>query len=168
MGNMILTTATHLFQSLSSLQRLLNQDTAENVPRQSTFVDQILARIDGHVVKLSDPWGMVRRAAKQNGLLDSLRWLRLFARSGVDINVPVLAEYGELSRKGLVTMEEGSVFSGIALLSTWTRSMGRQDLQTSVSTMFASLEPAIQNALRSSGDNASWWSFRIFVTQSHY
>ncbi|OAX44683.1 hypothetical protein K503DRAFT_196614 [Rhizopogon vinicolor AM-OR11-026] len=141
--------------SLQSLQRLLNRDAAENTLRHSTFVDQILAQVDGHVVKLSDPWGMVRRAAKQNRLLDSLRWLRLFARSGVDIDVPVFAEYSELSRRGLVTLKQGSVFAEVALLSTWTRSMGRQDLQKSVSTMFASLEPAIQNALRSSGDNAS-------------
>ncbi|OJA10550.1 hypothetical protein AZE42_03139 [Rhizopogon vesiculosus] len=141
--------------SLQSLQRLLNQDAAENTLRHSTFVDQILAQVDGHVVKLSDPWGMVRRAAKQNGLLDSLRWLRLFARSGVDIDVPVFAEYSELSRRGPVTLKQGSVFAEVALLSTWTRSLGRQDLQKSVSTMFASLEPAIQNALRSSDDNAS-------------
>jgi len=152
---MTLTTDTHWLQSLPSMQRLFNQDGAENIPRHSVFVDQILTQADGHVVKLSDPWGMVRRAAKQNGLLDSLRWLRLFARSGVDISEPVLAEYGELSREGLVTLKQGSVFSGITLLSAYTRSMGRQGLQGSVSTMLASLEPAIQNALRSSGYNAS-------------
>jgi len=130
-------------------------------------VDQILAQVDGRVLALSDPWGMVRRAAKQNGLLDTLRWLRLFARSVVDINVQALAEYGELSRRGRVTLEQGLVFAGVTLLSAWQRPMGRQDLQKSVSTMFAGLEPAIQNALRSLGDNASWWSFRIFVMQSH-
>lgn len=148
------------------MPRLLNQDAAENAPHHSTFVDQILTQVDGHVVKLSDPWGMVRRAGKQNGLLDSLRWLRLFARSGVDINISILAEYSELSRRGLVTLQQGSVFAGIALLSAST--VGRQDLQKSVSIMFASLEPAIQNALRSSRDNATWWSFRIFVMQNRY
>lgn len=119
-------------------------------------MDQILAQVDGHVLVLSDPWGMVRRSAKRNGLLDTLRWLRLFARSGVDINVPVLAEYSELSRRGLVTLEQGLVFAGVTLLSAWNRSIGQQDLQKSVSTMFAGLEPAIRNALRSLGDNASW------------
>ncbi|KAG1756739.1 uncharacterized protein EDB91DRAFT_1332497 [Suillus paluster] len=150
--------------SLPILQRLLNRDSAESTSRHTTFVDQIFAQGDGHVVKLSDPWGMVQRAVKQNGLLDSLRWLRLFARSGVDINAPIFAEYSELSRKGLVTLKQGSVFAEATLLSAWTRSMGRQDLQKSVSTMIASLQPAIQNALQSSGDDASCAS--TFIRQS--
>ncbi|KAG0707722.1 hypothetical protein DFH29DRAFT_594927 [Suillus ampliporus] len=150
--------------SLPILQRLLNRDSAESTSRHTTFVDQIFAQVDGHVVKLSDPWGMVRRAAKQNGLLDSLRWLRLFARSGVDINVPIFAEYSELSRKGLVILNQGSVFAEAALLSAWTRSMGRQDLQKSVSTMVSSLLPTIQNTLRSSDNNAACTS--TFIRQS--
>ncbi|KAG1753463.1 hypothetical protein EDB19DRAFT_1903124 [Suillus lakei] len=150
--------------SLPILQRLLNRDSAENTSRHTTFVDQIFAQVDGHVAKLSDPWGMVRRAAKENRLLDSLRWLRLFARSGVDINVPIFAEYTELSRKGLVTLKQASVFAEATLLSAWTRSMGRQDLQKLVSAMIASQQPAIQNALQSSGDNASCAS--TFIRQS--
>ncbi|KAG1803828.1 uncharacterized protein HD556DRAFT_1226659 [Suillus plorans] len=141
--------------SLPILQRLLNRDSAENASRHTTFVDQVFAQADGHVVKLSDPWGIVRRAAKGNGLLDSLRWLRLFARSGVDINVPIFAEYSELSRKGLVTLKQASVFAEATLMSVWTKSMGRQDLQKSISTMIVSLQPAIKSALRSSSDNAS-------------
>lgn len=144
-------------KSLPILQRLLNRDSAENASRHTTFVEQVFAQADGHVVKLSDPWGIVRRAAKGNGLLDSLRWLRLFARSGVDIDVPIFAEYSELSRKGLVTLEQASVFAEATLMSVWTKSMGRQDLQKSISTMIGSLQPAIKSALRSSSDNASWW-----------
>ncbi|KAG1782540.1 hypothetical protein EV702DRAFT_387062 [Suillus placidus] len=150
--------------SLPILQRLLNRDSAENTSRHTTFTDQIFAQLDGHVVKLSDPWGMVRRAAKENGLLDSLRWLRLFARSGVDINVPIFAEYSELSQKGLVTLKQASVFAEATLLSVWTRSMGRQDLQKLISTMIASLQSAIKSALRSSSDNASCAS--TFIRQS--
>ncbi|KAG1878063.1 hypothetical protein DFJ58DRAFT_648717 [Suillus subalutaceus] len=145
--------------SLPILQRLLNRDSAENTSRHTTFVDQIFAQVDGHAVKISDPWGMVRRTAKENGLSDSLRWLRLFARSGVDIDVPIFTEYSELSRKGLVTLKQASVFTEATLLSVWTRSMGRQDLQKSISTMIASLQPAIKSALRSSSDDASALTF---------
>ncbi|KAG2078289.1 hypothetical protein BDR04DRAFT_1131999 [Suillus decipiens] len=141
--------------SLPILQRLLNRDSAENTSRHTTFVDQIFAQVDGHVVKLSDPWGMIRRVAKENRLLDSLRWLRLFARSGVDINIPIFAEYSELSRKGLVTLKQASFFAEATLLSVWTRSTGRQDLQKSISTMIVSIQPAIRSALRSSSDNTS-------------
>ncbi|KAG1772712.1 hypothetical protein EDD22DRAFT_947279 [Suillus occidentalis] len=144
--------------SLPILQRLLNRDSTESTSRHTTFVDQIFAQVDGHVAKLSDPWGMVRRAAKENRLLDSLRWLRLFARSGVDINVPIFAEYSELSQKGLVTLKQASVFAEATLLSVWTKPTGRQDLQKLISTMIASLQPAIQSALQSSIDNASWQS----------
>jgi hypothetical protein len=151
-------------KSLPILQRLLNRDPTESTSRHTTYVDQIFAQVDGHVAKLSDPWGMVRQAAKENGLLDSLRWLRLFARSGVDINVPIFAEYSELSRKGLVTLKQASVFAEATLLSVWTKSTGRQDLQKLISTMIASLQPAIQSALRSSIDNASWWDHRILIT----
>ncbi|KAG1827253.1 uncharacterized protein BJ212DRAFT_1256361 [Suillus subaureus] len=150
--------------SLPVLQRLLNRDSAENTSRHTTFVDQIFAQVDGHAVKISDPWGMVRRAAKDNGLLDSLRWLRLFARSGVDIDVPIFAEYSKLSRKGLVTLKQASVFAEATLVSVWTRSMGRQDLQKLISTMIASLQPAIESALRSSSDDALCAS--TFIRQS--
>ncbi|KAG1891051.1 hypothetical protein F4604DRAFT_1566337 [Suillus subluteus] len=145
--------------SLPILQRLLNRDSTENTSRHTTFVDQIFAQVDGHAVKISDPWGMIRRAAKENGLSDSLRWLRLFARSGVDIDVPIFTEYSELSRKGLVTLKQASVFTEATLLSVWTRSMGRQDLQKSISTMIASLQPAIKSALRSSSDDTSALTF---------
>lgn len=150
--------------SLPILQRLLNRDSTESTSRHTTFVDQIFAQVDGHVAKLSDPWGVVRRAAKENGLLGSLRWLRLFARSGVDINVPIFAEYSELSRKGLVTLKQASVFAEAILLSVWTKLTGRQDLQRLISTMIASLQPAIQSALQSSIDNASCAS--TFIRQS--
>jgi hypothetical protein len=150
-------------KSLPILQRLLNRDSAETTSRHTAFVDQIFAQVDGHVAKISDPWGMVRRAAKGNELLDSLRWLRLFARSGVDIDVPIFAEYSELSRKGLVALKQASIFVEATLLCVWTRSMGRQDLQKSISTMIASLQPAIESAFRSSSDDASWWGFRILL-----
>ncbi|KAG2034905.1 hypothetical protein BDR03DRAFT_900655 [Suillus americanus] len=150
--------------SLPILQRLLNRDSAENTSRHTTFVDQIFAQVDGHAVKISDPWGMVRRAAKENGLLDSLRWLRLFARSGVDIDFPIFIEYSELSRRGLVTLKQASVFAEATLLSVWTRSMGRQDLQKLISIMIASLQPVIKSALRSSSDDASCAS--TFIRQS--
>ncbi|KAG2054622.1 hypothetical protein BDR06DRAFT_982221 [Suillus hirtellus] len=107
--------------SLPILQRLLNRDSAENASRHTMFVDQVFAQADVHVVKLSDPWGIVRQAAKGNGVLDSLRWLRLFARSGVDINVSIFAEYSELSRKGLVTLKQASVFAEATLISVWTK-----------------------------------------------
>jgi hypothetical protein len=150
-------------KSLPILQRLLNRDSAENTSRHTTFVDQIFAQVDGRVAKLSDPWGMVRRAAKGSGLLDSLRWLRLFARSGVDMNVPIFAQYSELSQKGLMTLKQASVFAEATLLSVWTRSTGRQDLQKLISTMIASLQPAIKSALRSSSDDASWWGYWILL-----
>jgi hypothetical protein len=150
--------------SLPILQRLLNRDSAETTSRHTAFVDQIFAQVDGHVAKISDPWGMVRRAAKGNELLDSLRWLRLFARSGVDIDVPIFAEYSELSRKGLVALKQASIFVEATLLCVWTRSMGRQDLQKSISTMIASLQPAIESAFRSSSDDASCAS--TFIRQS--
>ncbi|KIJ69367.1 hypothetical protein HYDPIDRAFT_36436 [Hydnomerulius pinastri MD-312] len=132
--------------SMPSLQRLLNRD-ADSAARFSTYIDATLTNPGGGGLELADPWGVVRRFTdRADGLTSGLMWLRLFARSGVEIDVPTFVQFGNIVRKHDAALAQGAIFVEALLTSTWLRSMGRQDLQPAVASMLSFLEPAIQGS----------------------
>ncbi|KAF9227889.1 hypothetical protein BS17DRAFT_410421 [Gyrodon lividus] len=134
--------------SMPSLQRLLNRDT-DGAARFSTYVDATLASPGGGGLETADPWGVTRRFTERpDGLTSGLMWLRLFARSGVEIDVPTFAEFGNIARKRDTKLAQGAIFVEAMLTSTWLRSMGRQELQPVVANMLTFLASAVQTGLQ--------------------
>ncbi|KIL00116.1 hypothetical protein PAXRUDRAFT_821994 [Paxillus rubicundulus Ve08.2h10] len=133
--------------SMPSLQRLLNRD-ADSAARFSTYVDATLASPGGGL-EMADPWGVIRRfTGRPDGLTSGLMWLRLFARSGVEIDVPTFVEFGNMTQKRDTKLAQGAIFVEAMLTSTWLRSMGRQELQPVVANILTFLAPAVQTSLQ--------------------
>ncbi|KAF9246494.1 hypothetical protein BU15DRAFT_40292 [Melanogaster broomeanus] len=134
--------------SMPSLQRLLNRD-ADSAARFSTYVDATLASPGGGGLEMADPWGVIRRFTEQpNGLTSGIMWLRLLARSGVEIDVPRFVEFGNIARKRNTNLAQAAIFVEAMLTSTWLRSMGRQGLQPVIANLLTFLGPAIQTSLQ--------------------
>ncbi|KAF8844936.1 hypothetical protein BDN67DRAFT_942465 [Paxillus ammoniavirescens] len=134
--------------SMPSLQRLLNRD-ADSAARFSTYIDATLASPGGGGLEMADPWGVIRRFTERpDGLTSGLMWLRLFARSGVEIDVPTFIEFGNMAHKQDTKLAQGGIFVEAMLTSAWLRSMGRQELQPVVANMLTFLAPAVQTSLQ--------------------
>lgn len=140
------------YQSIPAVQRLLNKD-GDSAARFSTYVDATLTSFDDNGIKLADPWDTVRRFTKRpDGLTSGLMWLRLFARSGVDIDTSTITEYNNLMLGRRPTLAQGSILMEAILISTWMKSMGRQELQPIIAQMMTSFQPAVQTSLQSSSN----------------
>lgn len=139
-------------QSIPAVQRLLNKD-GDSAARSSTYVDATLTSFGDNGMKLADPWGTVQRFTERpDGLTSGLMWLRLFARSGVDIDTSIIAEYNNLMLGRRPTLAQGVILMEAILISTWLKSMGRQELQSIITQMMTFFQPAVQTSLQSSSN----------------
>ncbi|EGN95947.1 hypothetical protein SERLA73DRAFT_93794 [Serpula lacrymans var. lacrymans S7.3] len=136
--------------SLPSLQRLFNRE-AETTSRFSTIIDATLTSADTSSLYSIDPWRIVHKTALESreGFSRSLNWLRLFARSGVDITVPTFVEFASRARVHASSLADCSILVDAAFLSTWLRSMGRQELQSIFSPLHSYLSPPIMQQMKS-------------------
>lgn len=84
-----------------------------------------------------DPWRVVIDAASsdEESLNKAIKWLCLFSSSGVDIPIATFLRISALARDLGLTFEDHSVLAEAALLSTWMKSLGKQDLQAMVSEL---------------------------------
>ncbi|EGO21469.1 hypothetical protein SERLADRAFT_372111 [Serpula lacrymans var. lacrymans S7.9] len=137
-------------KSLPSLQRLFNRE-AETTSRFSTIIDATLTSADTSSLYSIDPWRIVHKTALESreGFSRSLNWLRLFARSGVDITVPTFVEFASRARVHASSLADCSILVDAAFLSTWLRSMGRQELQSIFSPLHSYLSPPIMQQMKS-------------------
>lgn len=78
----------------------------------------------------------------------SLQWLCVFARSGVDIPVPIYITFSSLANKFDASLLECGLLVEAVLSSTWLKSMGRQELQTIFSTLHARLASQVLDHLK--------------------
>ncbi|KAL4074405.1 hypothetical protein V8B97DRAFT_1868478 [Scleroderma yunnanense] len=138
--------------SIPALQRLLNKDS-DSAARFSTYVDATLTNVDDNGLKLADPWSTVWRFAERpDSLTTGLMWLRLFARSGVEINTLTIAEYNSLMLRKRPTLSQGAILMEAVLISTWLKSTGRQELQPIIAQTVAFFQPAVKSSLQSSSN----------------
>ena len=88
-------------------------------------------------------------ATKSNeGYDNTLHWLCLFVRSGIEVSVPTFMELVGLGNRFGISLEVCSILIKAALWSCWLKSMGRQDLQTVVANIHAGISEQLAMFLR--------------------
>ena len=78
-----------------------------------------------------DAWRIVINVAAENltGLKKALKWLNVFASSGVDIPVTTFLQISGLARDLNATFEDYVVLCETVFAAIWIKSFGRQGLQ---------------------------------------
>lgn len=110
--------------------------------------------IDSTVTSSLDPWRIVVAFASRNlhGLLQGLKWLCLFAKSGVEIPLSIYMKFSSLANEFSISVPDSLLLVEAALISSWLKSLGRQQLQTLFSDLHSRLGPDIIGRLRSRKD----------------
>ena len=86
----------------------------------------------------------------KSGYQRGLRWISLFALSGVDIPITIWIQFATLASKFRVDLRDCSLLVNAALYSSWLRPTGRLELQTMISMLHAHLSAEIINGLQAS------------------
>jgi hypothetical protein len=117
--------------------------------RSSVAVDVTLTNTDSNGQTTIDPWRVVMGVAKnQEGVLNALSWLCLFARSGVDIPISIFMGFSSLVQSFNISLTDALVFVEAAMSSIWLKSMGRQQLQSLFSSLHSHLAPEVLHRLQ--------------------
>ncbi|KZT09437.1 uncharacterized protein LAESUDRAFT_741739 [Laetiporus sulphureus 93-53] len=137
-------------QPLSSLSRLFTREvetshrfTAALSPRSSTTDSSQLDADNALRVLINVA------AGSREGFQHTAHWLCLFVRSGVDISPATYTHLASLARRFNATLDDCALLVKSALWSAWLRSVGRQELQATVSSMHILLSSTIVDLLRS-------------------
>ena len=86
--------------------------------------------------------------SSREGFRDTVHWLCLCVRSGVDISVPTFMQLASLAVRFNADLAECSLLIRAVMWSTWLRSVGRQELQSMVTKLHAHLAEVTVRALR--------------------
>ncbi|KAH9951250.1 hypothetical protein B0H21DRAFT_272251 [Amylocystis lapponica] len=138
-------------QPLQSLARLFNREV-ETSQRLNSIVDSRMTIMDANNIATTSALRVLVDTAtgSREGFEQTLHWLCLFVRSGVDISVPTFAQFTSLSKRFNATLDESILLIKAALWSTWLKSMGRQELQAVVvAKIHTRLASQVVSALRS-------------------
>jgi hypothetical protein len=129
------------------LIRLFNSNKeAEASSRGSVTLEQsTLASTDMGGLAAIDPWKILFQVASESkaGLKSGLRWFCIFARSGVEIPVPRFEQVLGLVQQFGSSWEDSMLLIDALFCATWLRSLGRQELQTTVSKIHVSAYPQV-------------------------
>ncbi|KAI6022693.1 hypothetical protein EDC04DRAFT_3067434 [Pisolithus marmoratus] len=141
--------------SIPVLQRFLSRES-DSAARFSTYVDATLTNSDEKGLKIADLWGAAWQFTRRtDGFTSGLMWLRLFARSGVEIDTSTITKYSNIIFSRSPSLAQGSIFMDAVLITTWLRSVGRQDLQPVVGKMMRFFRPAVETSLQPSNNTSS-------------
>ncbi|KAI0324520.1 hypothetical protein GY45DRAFT_1288775 [Cubamyces sp. BRFM 1775] len=136
---------------LISLSRLFNKEVDSSSQRFSTVVDPRLTMTDNSSLLNVNPLRVIIDIAtrSKDGYDNTLHWLCLFVRSGVEISVPTFIQLASLGQKFGVTLRESSLLIKATLWSCWLKSMGRQDMQGVIANVHSSIGPQLVANLQS-------------------
>ncbi|KAI6109011.1 hypothetical protein EV401DRAFT_1870641 [Pisolithus croceorrhizus] len=141
--------------SMPTLQRLFNRES-DSAARFSTYVDATLTNFDEKGLKMADLWGAIWRFTERTDAFTSgLMWLRLFARSGVEVDTSTITKFSNIIFSRSPSLAQGSIFMDAVLTTTWLRSVGRQDLQPVVGKTLRFFRHAVESGLQSSNDTST-------------
>ncbi|KAI6166988.1 hypothetical protein EDD17DRAFT_1752337 [Pisolithus thermaeus] len=84
-----------------------------------------------------------------------LMWLRLFARSGVEVDTSTITKFSNIIFSRSPSLAQGSIFMDAVLTTTWLRSVGRQDLQPVVGKTLRFFRHAVESGLQSSNGTST-------------
>ncbi|KAI1795782.1 hypothetical protein LXA43DRAFT_1163651 [Ganoderma leucocontextum] len=128
-----------------SLSRLFNREFDTASQRLSVLGDPRLTMTESPSLMTINPLKViVDIATKSNeGYDNTLQWLCLFVRSGIEVSVPTYMELVGLGNRFGISLEVCSLLIKSALWSCWLKSMGRQALQTVVAAIHAGIGPQL-------------------------
>lgn len=115
-----------------------------------TLENSGLASMDLGGLAPIDPWKILLRVASEGkeGLKTGLRWFCTFARSGIEIPVARFEQMFGLVRRFDSAWEDSKLLIDALFCATWLRSLGRQELQTTVSNIHRSVYPQVLEDLK--------------------
>ncbi|KAI0062284.1 hypothetical protein BV25DRAFT_1804358 [Artomyces pyxidatus] len=133
---------------IASLQRLLNRDGGIS-QRVSSAVNLTATIIDPTSLTAVDPWTTVLRVATADvdGLRKSLQWLYMFARSGVDIPVSIFQQFASFTGRSRNSLVETIPLVKAILSSLWLKSLGRQELLTTIGSLHLRLSSDVLSSI---------------------
>lgn len=91
--------------------------------------------------------------SSMDGYRRGLRWLCIFASSGVDIPVSAFYQFAASAGRFRADLEDCSILVKAGLYSAWLRSIGRQELQGMVGLLHEHLAATIVASLESKGSS---------------
>lgn len=97
-----------------------------------------------------DPWKVLFQVASEDkeGLKAGLRWFCMFARSGVEIPVARFEQMLGLVQRFDSSWEDTKLLIDALFCATWLRSLGRQELQTTISNVHGLVYPQVLEYLK--------------------
>ncbi|KAG7452502.1 uncharacterized protein BT62DRAFT_879722 [Guyanagaster necrorhizus] len=133
-------------EPIPSLSRLFLRDAQESTSRTSVF--DSTAGQDGGGAAI-DPWRRVISVSTENkaGLLRSLRWIHVFARSGIDVPIQTYFHFITLMEKFQTTVTESLLFVKTIMSSTWQRPTSRFEIQDMFAKLHTRLMPEVLQIL---------------------
>ncbi|KAK0459777.1 uncharacterized protein EV420DRAFT_1620288 [Desarmillaria tabescens] len=133
-------------EPIPSLSRLFARDVQESTSRASVF--DSTAGQDSNDATI-DPWRRVISVSTENkaGLLRSLRWIYVFARSGVDVPIQTYFHFTTLMEKFQTTVTESLLFVKTVMSSTWQRPTSRFEIQDMFGKLHTRLMPEVLQTL---------------------
>ena len=92
-----------------------------------------------------DPWKILFQVASESeeGLRTSLQWFCVFARSGVEVPISRFEQMLGLVQRFDSSWEDSKLLIEALFCATWLRSLGRQELQTTVSNVHGLVYPKV-------------------------
>lgn len=106
---------------------------------------------------MADLWGIARQLTeREDGLTSGLMRLRLFARSGVEIEILTFTEYGNIMFGRNPTLAQGNIFAEALLTSTWLSSTERQELQSIIVRMMTFYQPTVKSSLQPANNTSTY------------
>lgn len=127
------------------LVRLFNKDAEPSGRGSVTLENSTLASVDVGGIATIDPWKILFQVASESKecLRLGLRWFCIFARSGVEVPVSRFEQMFGLVRQFDSSWEDSKLLIDALFCATWLRSLGRQELQTTVSNIHVSVYPQV-------------------------
>ncbi|KAH9180668.1 hypothetical protein EDB89DRAFT_1920409 [Lactarius sanguifluus] len=130
------------------LQRLLNRESNMN-HRSTSAVDFTASLADASNITAINPWGVVLNLAStdKEGLGRCLQWLSVFALSAVDIPEAVFQRFKTLTDRFEFSVAEMYPLVHAAFLCVWMKSLGRQELYSTISSVHLRLSSDVSRSL---------------------
>lgn len=95
-----------------------------------------------------------------DGYRQGLRWLCIFASSGVDIPASAFLQFAASAGRFHADLEDCAILAKAGLYAAWLRSIGRQDLQVMVGMLHEHLSSDIVSKIWSRDTSADALVFR--------
>ncbi|KAI9446343.1 hypothetical protein H4582DRAFT_1905062 [Lactarius indigo] len=130
------------------LQRLLNRESNMN-HRSNSAIDFTASLADASNITAINPWGVVLNLAStdREGLGRCLQWLSVFALSAVDIPEAVFQRFKTLTDRFEFSVAEMYPLVHATFLCVWMKSLGRQELYSTISSVHLRLSSDVSRSL---------------------